>query len=82
MRGGTDQVRYFVSADYTDDNGIVDYNWKEQLNVRTNISLILAPTLNADISAGYVTGTTRYAAPVISDGGVWQDMQWGTPSAC
>ncbi len=77
VRGGTEAVRYFVSADYTDDNGIVDYNFKEQTNVRANLSLILAPTLNVDISTGFVSGTISYAAPVISDGGTWQDLQWG-----
>ena len=30
MRGGTDRLRYFLSADYGDDAGIVSYNWKKQ----------------------------------------------------
>src|SRR5690606_23138580 len=37
VRGGTESVRYFLSGTWQDDEGIVDYNYNQRLNLRGNI---------------------------------------------
>ncbi|MEX2466006.1 MAG: SusC/RagA family TonB-linked outer membrane protein [Gemmatimonadota bacterium] len=38
VSGGTDQVRYFFSGDWDRDEGIVDYNWQNQMRGRANLN--------------------------------------------
>jgi TonB-linked SusC/RagA family outer membrane protein len=75
VRGGTDQVRYFISGDWGDDNGIVDWNWNNGISGRANLSVLLGD-VTVDVSSGYVDGETRYASPIPGQGGVWNDMKW------
>jgi len=77
VRGGTQTVRYFVSANYDDDNGIKFYNWDKAFRMRANLGLVLTGNLSLDISTGYVDGSTRYGQPAQGDGGIWEDLQWG-----
>ena len=60
MRGGTDAVRYYISADVDDNVGIVDYNWDEGLSTRANVTIIPSQTLTLDVSTGYIDGTTSF----------------------
>jgi TonB-linked SusC/RagA family outer membrane protein len=76
VRGGTESVRYFVSADLLSDNGIVPWNTNDRKNVRGNLSVLFTDDLSVDLSTGYIQGNTRYAEPVVGQGDVWDDMQW------
>ena len=77
VRGGTDQVNYFVSADYTDEEGVrKQQNWSEQFSGRANLGLVMSEALSADVSMGYVTGETRYATGLIASGGLWPHLMW------
>ena len=38
VSGGAEQVRYYFSADWDRDEGIVDYNWQNQLRGRANLN--------------------------------------------
>jgi TonB-linked SusC/RagA family outer membrane protein len=79
VRGGTEQVRYYVAGTFQDQEGIVDYNTHKQTNVRANLTLILSEAVSMDVSTGYSSGKTRFAT-VQSEGGVWHQLVWGRPS--
>jgi TonB-linked SusC/RagA family outer membrane protein len=76
VRGGTEQVTYFVSADYTDENGVRETNWSEQFSGRANLGIVMDQTLSVDVSMGYVTGDTRYGTGLIASGGLWPHIMW------
>ncbi|MDX1566528.1 MAG: SusC/RagA family TonB-linked outer membrane protein [Longimicrobiales bacterium] len=78
VRGGTDQVRYYVSGSWNDATGIVDYNTDGQAAMRANVTVLLSENLNLDVSTGYVQGETQFAT-VPSEGGVWHQLTWGRP---
>jgi TonB-linked SusC/RagA family outer membrane protein len=79
LRGGTDQVRYYVSADYEDTEGIVHYNWQNKLTTRGNVDLLLSDELEVSANAGFVTGETRFAQAA-AGWGVWDQFVWGSPA--
>jgi TonB-dependent SusC/RagA subfamily outer membrane receptor len=76
VRGGSEAVRYFVSANYENEEGMVWDNVDETFRLRANVSVVLSDAFSLDVSTGYVDGYTRFGAPTRSDGGVWQDMIW------
>jgi len=75
-RGGVDQVNYFVSGDYTDQNGVTDTNWNNQWGGRANLGLVVNQNLNVDMSVGYTDGKTRFATGPIEAGGLWPTIMW------
>lgn len=78
IRGGTDQMRYFASVGWGQDNGIVDYNWKNQLSGRSNLSLIPNESWSVDFSLGYMQSETRFAQAA-AGWGIWDQLVWGSP---
>src|SRR5690606_29606183 len=76
MTGGTDIVRYFLSGNWEKEEGAEWFNHDETFRLRANVTVGLPGDLTLDVSTGYVDGMTRFGTPVISDGGVWQDMIW------
>ena len=75
VRGGTDNIRYFVSANYEDEEGALWYNTDKTYRFRANIGIVMSESVSLDVSTNYVDGSTRFAAPVVRDGGVWVDIQ-------
>ncbi len=78
MRGGTDAVRYYLSTDWDDQGGIVDYNWQKRLSLRANVSVVPHDQVTLDVTTGYVDGTTSYMQQKTS-WGVWEQAQWANP---
>ncbi|MQA92639.1 MAG: TonB-dependent receptor [Gemmatimonas sp.] len=78
MRGGTDAIRYYVSADLDDNVGIVDYNWDEGLSTRANLTIIPSSTITMDLSTGYVGATTSFMQQYTGYG-AWEQAQWASP---
>ena len=76
VRGGTDQVTYFMSADYTDENGIRQTNWNTQFSGRLNLGLVMSEALSVDVSMGYLSGETQYGTGLIESGGLWPHTMW------
>ncbi len=76
VRGGTQNIRYFLSTNYEDEEGIVWYNKDETFRIRGNIGVVFSDKFSLDVSTGFVDGYTRFAAPTRSDGGIWQDLLW------
>jgi TonB-linked SusC/RagA family outer membrane protein len=78
MRGGTDAVRYYLSADFDDNEGIVDYNTDRGLSTRANVTVIPSSTVTLDVSTGYVSGLTSLMQQYTGYG-VWEQAQWSNP---
>jgi TonB-linked SusC/RagA family outer membrane protein len=76
VRGGTDQVRYFVSGDWADDTGIVDYNFAERLSLRTNVDVLFTENLTISFNAGFTDGLTSYAQQHRGQGGFWTELAY------
>jgi TonB-dependent SusC/RagA subfamily outer membrane receptor len=77
IRGGTEQVNYFVSADVGRQEGIrPQQNWDERFSTRANFGIRLATNLTVDASLGFVDGETRFATGLIEGGGLWPHLMW------
>src|SRR5690606_21116911 len=76
VRGGTQGVQYFVSANYDQEEGFVWYNTDETLRLRANVGVVFNERFSLDVSTGYVDGYTRFEGATPSDGGLWQDLLW------
>jgi TonB-linked SusC/RagA family outer membrane protein len=50
VSGGSDEVRYYFSGDWDRDEGIVDYNWQNQMRGRANLNW--TPREDFDIQFG------------------------------
>jgi TonB-linked SusC/RagA family outer membrane protein len=53
VRGGTEQVRFFVSGQYEDEGGVHHYNQQDKTNFRANLDAELAETVDLSVSFGY-----------------------------
>ncbi|MQA93035.1 MAG: TonB-dependent receptor plug domain-containing protein, partial [Gemmatimonas sp.] len=58
LRGGTDQVRYYVSGQWDREEGMFSYNWSDGYSVRSNVNVVLGETWTADVSVGFLSGST------------------------
>lgn len=79
VRGGTDLVRYFVSASWSDEVGVWDYNWQKHLTTRSNIDFMISDQLDVAVSMGYVQRTYRGAQLGLSTD-AFGNMTWGSPN--
>jgi TonB-linked SusC/RagA family outer membrane protein len=78
MRGGTDNIRYYLAADRDANVGIVDYNWDRGISTRANVTVIPSTKVTMDVSTGYVSGTTSFMQQYVGYG-VWEQAQWSNP---
>jgi TonB-dependent SusC/RagA subfamily outer membrane receptor len=79
VSGGTDLARYFASADYGTNHGIVDYNWENVAGTRLNLSLLPSERWKLDSYLNFARNETRFAQA--ADGfGIWDMMVWSSPS--
>ncbi|MQA90914.1 MAG: SusC/RagA family TonB-linked outer membrane protein [Gemmatimonas sp.] len=76
VSGGSDAIRYFVSANYDEEEGYVWYNTDETYRLRGNVGVLFNEMFSLDVSTGYVDGSSRFESATIGDGGLWQDMVW------
>jgi TonB-dependent SusC/RagA subfamily outer membrane receptor len=76
VSGGADEIRYYMSGQFKRDEGIVPYNWQNQLNGRTNFSFSPDPTIQADLSFGFHTSKVSSASAAQP---LTTHMIWGTP---
>ncbi len=79
VRGGTDNIRYYVSSDYENNTGIVPYNWQKRFSARSNIQVTPSERFDGSLSMGWTSGRTRFAQAA-SGWGVWDQLVWGTPT--
>ena len=74
VRGGTEQVRYFVAADYLDNTGVFSQNNQTRFNLRTNIDVIFSDNVSISFSGSYQEAETEFVATEITQGGPWSDL--------
>ncbi|MCG6956791.1 MAG: SusC/RagA family TonB-linked outer membrane protein [Gemmatimonadetes bacterium] len=75
VRGGTDDVRYYLSGDWNREEGVVTYNWQNKLNLRSNLSFVLGDQLDIQFNLATMRLRTRASGyqPITTM------IIWGTP---
>ncbi len=53
VRGGTEQVRYFVSGQLEEEEGVISTNRLKKMNLRANLDAALSETVDLSVSFGY-----------------------------
>lgn len=79
VRGGTEAIRYYVATDWSDEEGIVDYNFSRKLNLRANVNVLMAENLNLAVSTGYLDGNTGYMEQLGWGYNLWDNILFATP---
>ncbi len=62
VNGGSESLNYFFSLDWDRDEGIVDYNWQNQLGGRANLSWQAREDLNLQFGISGVRGKLKSAS--------------------
>ncbi|GBD31624.1 TonB-dependent receptor SusC [bacterium HR33] len=62
MRGGSESVQYYFSADWDRDEGAVPYNWKHRLSGRANLTYVPNQALTIDFSLGGIRSKAQAAS--------------------
>ena len=80
-RGGTDLIRYYVSAQMDRDEGFVDWNNQNKYSARANLELTPNEKLSIATNMGFVRSNARF-----NGGGPFpiefvSSIYWGTPAA-
>jgi TonB-linked SusC/RagA family outer membrane protein len=75
VRGGTSDVQYYLSGDWGRQEGVVDYNWQNRLNLRSNLSFVLGDQLDLQFNLG----TARLETASSGFQPVTTLIIWGTP---
>ena len=78
LNGGTDANRYYMSAAYDDDVGIVEYNWDKKFSARANVDVQASNALRLQGSIGHIRDRIRLAQQAI-DIDPFSNLVWGTP---
>jgi TonB-dependent SusC/RagA subfamily outer membrane receptor len=78
LSGGTDANRYYLSAAYDDDVGIVAWNWDKKLTTRANIDAQASSKLRLQASIGHIRDRIRLAQGAINID-PFSNLVWGTP---
>ena len=79
LSGGTDATKYYTSADYTNDVGVVPWNTALRLGGRGNLDLLIGNTLRLATDLGYIRNRTRLAQGGI-DIDPFSALVWATPA--
>lgn len=75
VSGGSQNLRYFLSADAGKDEGILSYQWQDRLAARSNLSYT-SGTFEAGMNLGLIRQTTSNAA---AEQAVTWRILWGSP---
>ena len=90
VRGGTQTMRYFLSANYEDDESFVWYSRQDALRLRANLGVVFNESFSLDVSTGYMDGFARFSNVPTTQAALWEDIQQGNgfclprinPDAC
>ena len=90
VRGGSQAVRYFLSANYEDDESFVWYSRSDALRLRANLGVVFNESFSLDVSTGYMDGYARFSNVPTTQAALWEDIQQGNgyclprinPGAC
>ncbi|MBI4421006.1 MAG: TonB-dependent receptor plug domain-containing protein, partial [Gemmatimonadetes bacterium] len=59
LSGGTPVVRYYASAGFDRDEGVVSYDWRNRLSTRANLTVLPSDQLDIETSLGFVRNRAR-----------------------
>ncbi len=62
VTGGTQQITYFVSADWDRDEGVVSYNWKNRMSGRANLTYTPSEKLELNFGLGAIRSKAQSAS--------------------
>lgn len=79
LSGGTDAVRYFVSANRHDETGVISWNWDKRTNVQANLDVRPTETVSIKTSMGYTEGERRLAQSGLTTD-PFGNLYWSTPA--
>jgi TonB-linked SusC/RagA family outer membrane protein len=79
LSGGTDAARYYTSANYDNDVGVIPWNTSQKLGGRANLDLLIGNTLRLATDIGYIRNRTRLAQGGI-DIDPFSALVWATPT--
>jgi TonB-linked SusC/RagA family outer membrane protein len=77
ISGGTDALNYYFFGGWDRDEGAVDYNWKNRLNGRANLSYTPTEKISLDFGLGYERSKLRSAG---AQQPVTTAILWSCPS--
>ncbi|MEM7414821.1 MAG: SusC/RagA family TonB-linked outer membrane protein [Gemmatimonadota bacterium] len=60
VRGGNDRVTYFVSGEFGDETGVVNFNTLERTSVRANLNAAVNDQVDLSFTSGYTTQSTGF----------------------
>ena len=78
LHGGNDALKYFASASYDRDQGIVSFNWDRRLSTRLNLDANLTDKLTARFNTGYVHRITSLMQTGFNQD-PFSNLVWGNP---
>jgi TonB-linked SusC/RagA family outer membrane protein len=78
LSGGTDANRYYLSAAYDHDVGVVPWNWDKKFTGRANIDAQAGSKLRLQGSVGHIRDRIRLAQGAIEID-PFSQLVWGTP---
>jgi TonB-linked SusC/RagA family outer membrane protein len=61
--GGSETLRYYFSLDFDRDEGVVSYNWQNQLSGRANLNWTVSDRLDVQFGLGAVRSRLQTASP-------------------
>ena len=78
LMGGTDANRYYVTASYDNDVGVVAWNWDKKFTARANVDILASDKVQIQGSIGHIRDRIRLAQSAI-DIDPFSQLVWGTP---
>ena len=78
LTGGQQAVRYFASISYSDDVGVVPWNYQEKLSAHANLDIPVGNNFKLQFSAQYVPNKVRLAQGSINSD-PFSNIIWGSP---
>jgi hypothetical protein len=61
VSGGSESVRYYVSANLDREQGVLSYNWRNRLSSRANLTIVPSERLDIEAHLGFVRNRLRLA---------------------
>ena len=79
LSGGTQSLRYYISGQYDDEQGVVDYNWRKRFSTRMNLTATVSERLDVTSNFGFVRNKTRLGQAA-NGWDLMGQIHWGSPS--
>ena len=79
LSGGSQSLRYYISGQYDDEQGVVDYNWRKRFSTRMNLTATVSERLDVTSNFGFVRNKTRLGQAA-NGWDLMGQIHWGSPS--